>query len=122
MDKMTKKTLVEWLSWIKKIHYKEVDLSLERVSCIASRLKLLDPTYSVVIVGGTNGKGSCVAGLEAIYLAAGYRVGAFTSPFLFQYNEQVRIQVSMATDNDFCAAFANIAAVSSDITLTVFEW
>ena len=74
------------------MHSVEMDLSLERVKEVAERLNLLNPRYLVVTVAGTNGKGSTVAGLEAIYLAAGYRVGAFTSPFLFSYNEQVRVQ------------------------------
>jgi dihydrofolate synthase/folylpolyglutamate synthase len=119
---MVKKNLKEWLDWIKKLHFKEIDLGLERVFEVARRLELLNPTSSIVTVGGTNGKGSTVAGLESIYLAAGYRVGAYTSPFLFQYNEQVRIQGQNTQDDDFCDAFLKIAAASSDISLTSFEW
>jgi dihydrofolate synthase/folylpolyglutamate synthase len=119
---MVKKNLAQWLEWIKNLHTKEIDLGLDRVVKVARRLALLNPNCSIVTVGGTNGKGSCVAGLETICLAAGYRVGAFTSPFLFHYNEQVRIQGEMAKDDDFCEAFAKVAAVCGEITLTPFEF
>lgn len=119
---MVKKNLVEWLDWIKNLHFKEIDLGLERVSEVARRLRLLNPNAVIVTVGGTNGKGSTVAGLEAIYLAAGKRVGAFTTPFLFCYNEQVRILGKPALDEDFCDAFIKVAAACEELTLTAFEF
>jgi dihydrofolate synthase/folylpolyglutamate synthase len=99
-----------------------MDLSLERVKTVAKRLDLLNLRCWVVTVAGTNGKGSTVAGLEAIYLAAGYRVGAFTSPFLFNYNEQVRVQGVPADEDVFCSAFEKIARACCEITLTPFEF
>lgn len=117
------RSLNEWLGWIKALHVKEIDLSLERVAEIGTRLNLLKPDCPVITIAGTNGKGSCVAALEAFYLAAGYKVGAFTTPYLFRYNEQVRIQGYSADDNLFCDAFGRIAeACGQDISLTVFEY
>lgn len=116
------KSISEWLSWIKTLHPQAMDLSLERVAEIAKRLDLLKPHCPVITVAGTNGKGSCVAGFEAVYLAAGYRVGAFTSPYLFRYNEQVRLQGKEVEDAVFCKAFAKIAEVLKGITLTLFEF
>ena len=80
-EKWLKKSLTEWLLWIKDNHPLQIDLSLERVTTAAKRLGVDIPDSCVVTVGGTNGKGSCVAGLESIYISAGYRVGSFTSPF-----------------------------------------
>lgn len=114
--------LSEWLNWLQTLHVSNMDLSLERVSEVAERLKLLNPSASVVTVAGTNGKGSCVAGLEAIYLKAGYRVGVFTSPILFRHNEYIRIQGIDATDEQFCTAFEKIDDARGDITLTPFEF
>jgi len=113
--------LKEWLIWIKSLHVTEMDLSLERVSDVFNRLNK-PMHYPVITIGGTNGKGSSVAGLEAIYLAQGYRVGAFTTPFLFKHNEQVRIQGNSASDEDFCEAYRQIENVRGDITLTPFEF
>lgn len=120
--KMGKKSLKEWLDWIKDNHTKQIDLSLERVSTVAKRLGVDKPLCSVVTVGGTNGKGSCVSGLEAIYLSAGYRVGSFTSPFLFKYNEEVKIQGVSVSDEMLCDAFTKIELYCQDVTLTLFEW
>ncbi len=115
-------TLSEWLSWIESVHAKDMDLGLDRVKKTAERLGILTPDCPVITVGGTNGKGSTVAGLESIYLAAGYHVGAFTSPILFKHNEQVRLDGQMASDEDFCAAFEKVEQARGDISLTMFEF
>ncbi|MGB2270363.1 MAG: bifunctional tetrahydrofolate synthase/dihydrofolate synthase, partial [Cycloclasticus pugetii] len=82
----------EWLAWQEQCHVKNIDLGLERV---ASVYKALKPTHSrsiyTITVAGTNGKGSCVAMLEAIFIAAGYSVGVYSTPHLKHYNERVRI-------------------------------
>lgn len=51
--------------------------------------------------------------LEQIYLAAGYRVGAYTSPHLKRYNERVRVNHQEASDEELCVAFLplNVRAV-----------
>lgn len=116
------KNLGEWLNWIQSLHMADMDLSLERVYEVARRLDLLKPNCPVVTVGGTNGKGSCVAGLESIYLKAGYRVGAFTSPILFRHNEYIRLQGLDVDDNAFCSAFTKIEEARGEITLTQFEF
>ena len=115
-------TLDEWLSWIAKVHSTEIELGLDRIKVVGARLNVLEPNCTVIIVGGTNGKGSTVAGIEAIYRAAGYLVGAFTSPILLKHNEQVRINGKDASDAKFCDAFAKVEAARGDIVLTPFEF
>lgn len=95
----------------------EIDLSLERVRNVAERLGLQGVSCSVITVAGTNGKGSTVACLEAIYLAAGYRVGTFTSPYLYRMNEQIKIQGREASDADWAESLEHVR----DETLTPFE-
>lgn len=115
-------TLSEWLSWINAVHPSEICLGLERVKSVAERLNLLNPESIVITVGGTNGKGSTVAGLETIYRAAGFRVGTFTSPYLFKHNEEVRINGIPAPDEAFCQAFEKIEQVRGTTLLTPFEY
>jgi len=115
-------TLAEWLSWVTSIHPQEIALGLERVQEVAKRMQVLSFDCPVVIVGGTNGKGSTVAGIEAIYRATGRHVGAFTSPILFKHNEQVRIDGENPSDEVFCDAFAQVEAQRGDISLTPFEF
>lgn len=122
MLKMRFETLKEWLDYIGLLHSVEIDLGLERVSAVADRLCGLRMNCAVITVAGTNGKGSCVAGLEAIYLAQGYRVGAFTSPFLLKHNEQVRIQGIDVSDETLCKSYERVESLRGDIPLTVFEF
>jgi dihydrofolate synthase/folylpolyglutamate synthase len=115
-------TVQEWLEWIDSIHYSDIELGLDRIKQVAIKLDVLQPKCPVIIVGGTNGKGSTVAGLQAIYLQAGYKVGAYTSPYLFKHNEQVVIDGVMACDQDFCDAFQKVESVRDDVLLTPFEF
>jgi dihydrofolate synthase / folylpolyglutamate synthase len=120
MKKFTK--LSEWLAWIGVLHGQVIDLGLVRVSQVAERMGLLKPACPVVTVAGTNGKGSTVAGLEAVYLAAGYRVGTFTSPYLYRFNELVRVQGLETQDDDFLRSFERIETARGETTLTQFEF
>jgi dihydrofolate synthase/folylpolyglutamate synthase len=115
-------TLTQWCDYIATIHELPMQLGLERVREVAERLDLLKPPASVITVAGTNGKGSNVAGLEAIYLAQGYHVGAFTSPYLLRLNEEIRLQGVEIDDAVLCSAFERIEAARGNITLTVFEF
>src|SRR3546814_1063627 len=72
------------------------------------------PARHVITVGGTNGKGSTVAFIEAIAGAADWRVGAYTSPHLLAYNERVRIDGHDADDAPLVAAFEAIEAARSE--------
>lgn len=79
-SRMTQRTLSEWLEYIQAQHPKTIAMGLERVRAVAERLALPKPARHVITIGGTNGKGSTVAFVEAIARAAGWRVGAYTSP------------------------------------------
>jgi dihydrofolate synthase / folylpolyglutamate synthase len=119
---MMNKTLAQWLTEIEQQHSLEIELSLERVSQVATRLCLLKFNCPVIMVGGTNGKGSTVATLAAIYGAAGYRCGVYTSPHLLQFNERIVIDGHMASDAALCDAFVAIESARETITLTYFEF
>lgn len=100
-------TLADWLAYLESLHPKTIALGLERVAEVKQRLNL-HPEFPVIIVGGTNGKGSVCAMLEAILHAAGYKVGCYTSPHLLDYNERVRIAKRQASDAELCASFEAI--------------
>ncbi|TAN83568.1 MAG: bifunctional folylpolyglutamate synthase/dihydrofolate synthase [Gallionella sp.] len=100
-------TLADWLTYLESLHPKTIALGLERVAQVKQRLDL-NPDFPVIVVGGTNGKGSVCAMLESILHAAGYRVGCYTSPHLLRYNERVRIAKQQASDAELCASFEKI--------------
>jgi dihydrofolate synthase/folylpolyglutamate synthase len=110
-----------WLHYIEGRHAKAIDMGLDRVRAVRDRLGL-EPGFPVVTVGGTNGKGSACAMLEAILDAAGYRVGCYTSPHLIRYNERVRVGRTPVDDDALCSAFAAVEAARGDIPLTYFEF
>jgi dihydrofolate synthase/folylpolyglutamate synthase len=76
----------------------------------------------VLAVGGTNGKGSVTAYLDATLAAAGYGTGLFTSPHLVRYNERIRVRGRIVADAELLEAFAEIDAARGDVSLTFFEW
>ncbi|MGB5064421.1 MAG: bifunctional folylpolyglutamate synthase/dihydrofolate synthase, partial [Candidatus Competibacter sp.] len=115
-------TLDGWLRWQETLHPRTIELGLERVRVVLRRLQPEPPHHIVITVGGTNGKGSCVALLEAILRAAGYRVGAYTSPHLLRYNERIRIDGAEVGDDALCRTFARIDAARGEISLTYFEF
>ena len=121
-SRMTSRTLSDWLTYIERQHPKTIAMGLERVSAVAERMALPKPARFVITVGGTNGKGSTVAFVEAIARAAGWRVGAYTSPHLLRYNERVRIDGEDADDASLVAAFEAVEAASSETLLTYFEY
>ena len=115
-------TLAGWLNWQEGLHPKKIDLGLERVADVASRLGTLQLEQTVITVAGTNGKGSSVAFLESILSAAGYRVGTYTSPHLFRYNERIRINSHEVDDAALCEAFAAVDEARGTSTLSYFEF
>lgn len=110
-----------WLEYIERIHPRNIDLGLDRVIRVKQRLGLNLDT-PIVTVAGTNGKGSTCAMLESILLAAGHRVGLYTSPHLLRYNERVRIGGLAVDDDRLCRAFARVEAARRDVALTYFEF
>ncbi|WP_295943126.1 bifunctional tetrahydrofolate synthase/dihydrofolate synthase [uncultured Xanthomonas sp.] len=115
-------TLPEWLAYIERQHPQDIAMGLERVRAVAARMHLTKPAKHVITVGGTNGKGSTVAFVEAIARAAGWRVGSYTSPHLLRYNERVRIDGEEASDAELVTAFAAVEAARGDTALTYFEY
>ncbi len=118
-------TLDAWLTWQEELNPAKIELGIERMQLVLQRMGLLTPNFTVITIAGTNGKGSSSAMLQSIYCAAGYRVGAYTSPHLQRYNERVTLNGVMADDATLCDAFEQIEQVRSadvEVPLTYFEF
>lgn len=114
--------LAAWLAFLEALHPVTIELGLDRVRQVYARMGLDFGQQQLVIIGGTNGKGSSVAMLSGILRAAGHSVGTYTSPHLSRYNERVGIDGREATDAELCAAFAAVEAVRDGVSLTYFEY
>ncbi|MBN9229766.1 MAG: bifunctional folylpolyglutamate synthase/dihydrofolate synthase [Legionella sp. 40-6] len=120
-DSRAEWNLQQWLFFLEHQHHQEIQLGLERIRSVATKLKLEQVPCPVILVAGTNGKGSTVAALESLYTAAGYRIGVYTSPHLIAFNERIRYQGTPITDEDLCAAFTLIDTARGETRLTYFE-
>ena len=114
-------TLAAWLDWQQVAHPLAVDPGLERLGAVHRRLGLARPR-TVLTIGGTNGKGSVAANLDAMLRAAGYETGLFTSPHLLRYHERIQVRGLEVTDAMLLAAFERIETVRGGVSLTFFEW
>ncbi len=114
--------LVTWLHYLENLHSQAIELGLDRIQRVAERLDLLKPAPVVFTVAGTNGKGTTCRTLETLLMAAGYRVGVYSSPHLVRYTERVRVQGAELDEARHSASFAQINAGRGDISLTYFEF
>jgi len=103
------------------MHSRPIDLGLARVREVFDRLDVRLPGVKF-IVGGTNGKGSTCAMLESILLAAGFRVGCYTSPHLLRFNERARLDGAAVDDAALVEQFEAVEAARGSTSLTYFEF
>jgi len=116
------RTLAEWLTLQESVHPKSIDMDLSRVTAVARALGVATVDFPVITVGGTNGKGSIVAHLEALLGCLGVLAGRFTSPHFVRYNERIRVAGQEAADEELTGAFERIEAARGATTLTFFEY
>ena len=114
-------TLDGWLKCLELRSGEAIRLGLDRVQAVHARLPQPEQRPVVITVAGTNGKGSTCAMLEAILLAAGFRVGCYTSPHLLRYNERVRVDGREVEDARLVQAFATVEHARGEVALTYFE-
>lgn len=115
-------SLQDWLTWQENLHVQAIELGLERVLEVYRRLFRRRPAARIIIVGGTNGKGSTVAALERLLMRAGRTTGAYTSPHLHRYNERVRLNGEAVDDVAWVRAFVAVEEARRGVSLTYFEF
>ncbi len=102
-----------------------MDLSLERTAEVRRRLGI-HFDVPVILVAGTNGKGSTCAMLESIARHAGYRVGLYQKPELVDFTERCRVNGEPVSAPALALQFAAVEAARlsgpDPITLTQFEF
>ena len=114
-------SLDDWLAHCERMHPTSMDLSLERTVEVRRRLGI-EFDVPLITVAGTNGKGSTCAMLEAIALAAGYRVGLYQKPELVHFTERCRVGGQAVTPELLAEHMAAVEAARGEITLTKFEF
>jgi len=111
-----------WLDWQRKISIYKINLGLERVQTVAYRMGLSKPSFPLLTVAGTNGKGSSVALAERILRANGWRTGRFMSPHLQRYHERIAVNGIDISEQALCEVFAFVDQARGEVILTEFEF
>ena len=105
-----------------KLHPKLIDLSLSRLKKLLGRLGNPEENLPPVIhVAGTNGKGSTIATMAAIYRSAGYRVHIYTSPHLVSFTERIVISGSEISKNYLEELLLECENTNNGENITFFE-
>lgn len=104
------------LELLKKASLQGSRLGLERVTELVSLLGDPQNSYKIIHVAGTNGKGSFSAMLSSVLSAQGYKVGTFSSPYMLTYNDCVRINGMIVSEETFGDAVIRAAEVSEQMT------
>ena len=115
------RSLSEWVQIVEGLHPKNIEMGLDRIRVVKERLGI-HFNCPVIIVGGTNGKGSTSAMLQMIYREAGYKTGLYSSPHIHFFNERMKIDGKMVDDETLVHYFEVIEEVRGDVLLTFFEF
>jgi dihydrofolate synthase / folylpolyglutamate synthase len=99
-----------------------VVLGLERVNTVAEDMELLPAAPRIVLVGGTNGKGSVATLTAEILRACELRVGTYLSPHLWNYTERVQVAGADVAEAWLCEAFDAVELARDGVPLTYFEF
>lgn len=117
--------ITEALEFMEAASWKGSVLGLDRMRILMERLGNPQDQLKFIHVAGTNGKGSTSAMLSAIFTAAGYKTGMYTSPHLIRYNERFKINDVDMSDEALCWAAETVKAAADTMKdqfiPTVFE-
>ena len=119
---MNSNSLDDWLDYIEQNRPKEDEFGLNRLRPIKNIVLESPIAKKVVVIGGTNGKGTSAEFLNNLLLESNFNVGLYTSPHLFHFNERIRINGSPISDFEIIEAFKEIERIKKDTRLTYFDY
>lgn len=136
MNKLSSLSLSQWLEKLERLHPTEIELGLNRSQSVYTSLRKKYISQhneslasskgrcarQIIVVAGTNGKGSTVGTIEKALLSKGFTVGVYTSPHLHKYNERVRLNGIEVDDQQLVESFENVELVRNNTSLTYFEF
>lgn len=110
------------LARLKRLHPREIDLSLGRIRRLLAALDHPERDLAPVVhVAGTNGKGSVIAFLRAMAESAGLRPNVYTSPHLVRFTERIRPAGRIIGDRALARLLRQCEAANDGAPITFFE-
>ena len=119
---MNSDLLSDWLRYINSNRPNEGEFGLERLHNIFTEIVRKPLAQKTILVGGTNGKGTTVEYLQNLLIAAGFRVGVYTSPHLIDFNERIRINNRCVDDERIISSFQLVDSLKQNTRLTYFDY
>ncbi len=118
---MKNKSVTEWLTHYENLHSIGIDMGLERLLKVWQQLGAPKVAKKVITVAGTNGKGSMCKMMQLLLADKGLKVGCYTSPHLYRFNERISINGVDIPDAALVELFTTIDETRGAITITHFE-
>ena len=119
---MNSDLLSDWLRYINSNRPNEGEFGLERLHNIFTEIVRKPLAQKTILVGGTNGKGTTVEYLQNLLIAAGFRVGVYTSPHLIDFNERIRINNRCIDHERIISSFQLVDSLKQNTRLTYFDY
>ena len=114
-------TLQIILNKLQKLHPKEIDLSLNRISNLLKKLDDPQNKIKAISVVGTNGKYSTIQACFSILKEANFKCNIYTSPHILKINERFVFNNEQLKDNELLNLLRHIEKVNNNEPITFFE-
>lgn len=112
------KALVEKLFSLRRFGIKP---GLDRIRFVLDKIGNPHEKLHIFHIAGTNGKGSVASILASVLTEAGYKIGLYTSPHIFSFNERIRVNGRPISDENLEPRLIRLMNVAEEVDATFFE-
>jgi len=109
------------LTRLQKLHPKEIDLSLDRVTNLCEKLGNPQDKINAISVVGTNGKNSTIFSIFSILKEANLKCNVYTSPHILKINERFVFNNMELSDDELANLFEEVENINDNKPITFFE-
>ena len=102
----------EAIEYIHSVNWMFCNPGLDRVKKLCNALGDPQDSLKFIHVAGTNGKGSFCSMLDSVLRAEGYRVGLFTSPYIMEFGERMRVDGENISDGELCSLVERVKPIA----------
>ncbi len=122
MSRGTERSVSDWVRYIQMLHYRTMDLTLDRIRTVIDRVTEGHVPFKVISIAGTNGKGSVATMVESILRQAGCITGLYTSPHIVDFNERFSVNGINISNEKLLEQFERVEEFRDNVPLTFFEY
>lgn len=115
MEDQKDMTYAEVMDYVEKLKVYGSVPGLTNIENLSVKLGMPQRTLQFVHIAGTNGKGSVLAFLSEILKEAGYRVGRYISPTIFEYRERIQINGKFVSKKDLCRLMTKMKKICEEL-------